>query len=193
MSIPLFNWLEDRSAGVLLHPTSLPGSTGIGTLGREARHFIDFLVDAGLKYWQVCPLGPTGFGDSPYQCFSAFAGNPYFIDLETLVGQHYLEENDLAELRRLPVDRVDYGAQWVLRWPILRKAYRAFAADASRTDRADFAAFRKNHKGWLEAYARFIALKGKYDGCSWQLWPSGVRQYSKVRKSSVKSELSEEI
>ncbi|HEV3210416.1 MAG TPA: 4-alpha-glucanotransferase [Chthoniobacterales bacterium] len=193
MSIPLFNWLKDRSAGVLLHPTSLPGSTGIGTLGREARHFIDFLVDAGLKYWQVFPLGPTGFGDSPYQCFSAFAGNPYFIDLETLVGQHYLEENDLAELRRLPADRVDYGAQWVLRWPILRKAYQAFTADASRADKADFAAFRKNHKDWLEAYARFIALKGKYDGSSWQLWPSGVRQYSKVRKSSVKSELSEEI
>jgi 4-alpha-glucanotransferase len=193
MSIPLFNWLKDRSAGVLLHPTSLPGSTGIGTLGREARHFIDFLVDAGLKYWQVFPLGPTGFGDSPYQCFSAFAGNPYFIDLETLVGQHYLEENDLAELRRLPADRVDYGAQWVLRWPILRKAYQAFTADASRADKADFAAFRKNHKYWLEAYARFIALKGKYDGSSWQLWPSGVRQYSKVRKSSVKSELSEEI
>jgi 4-alpha-glucanotransferase len=150
-------------------------------------------VDAGLKYWQVFPLGPTGFGDSPYQCFSAFAGNPYFIDLETLVGQHYLEENDLAELRRLPADRVDYGAQWVLRWPILRKAYQAFTADASRADKADFAAFRKNHKDWLEAYARFIALKGKYDGSSWQLWPSGVRQYSKVRKSSVKSELSEEI
>ncbi len=96
-------------------------------------------------------------------------------------------------MRRLPADRVDYGAQWVLRWPILRKAYRAFAADASRTDKADFAAFRKNHKDWLEAYARFTALKGKYDGSSWQLWPSGLRQYSKVRKSSVKSELSEEI
>jgi len=100
MSTPLFNWLKDRAAGVLLHPTSLPGSTGIGTFGREARHFIDFLVDAGLKYWQVCPLGPTGMGDSPYQCFSAFAGNPYFIDLETLVAQHYLEENDLAEKER---------------------------------------------------------------------------------------------
>jgi len=193
MSTPLFDWLKNRSAGILLHPTSLPGSTGIGTFGREARHFIDFLVDAGLKYWQVCPLGPTGFGDSPYQCFSAFAGNPYFIDLEALVGLHYLEANDLAELRRLPADHVDYGAQWVLRWRVLKKAYRAFAADASRTEKADFAAFRKNQKDWLEAYTHFIALKGKHDGSSWQLWPSGTRQYVKVRKASVKSELSEEI
>ena len=191
--MPLFNWLKDRAAGVLLHPTSLPGPTGIGTLGREARHFVDFLVDAGLKYWQVCPLGPTGFGDSPYQCFSAFAGNPYFLDLETLAGQHYLEENDLVELRRLPVDFVDYGAQWVLRWPVLRKAYEAFVTDGSRAEKADFAAFRKNHKDWLEAYARFIALKGKFDGSSWQLWPSAFRNYSKAKKSAAKSEMAEEI
>jgi 4-alpha-glucanotransferase len=193
MSTPLFNWLKDRAAGVLLHPTSLPGSTGIGTFGREAKHFIDFLVDAGLKYWQVCPLGPTGFGDSPYQCFSAFAGNPYFLDLETLVAQHYLEENDLVELRRLPVDFVDYGAQWVLRWPVLKKAYQAFVTHGSRVEKTEFATFRKNHKDWLEAYARFIALKGKFDGNSWQLWPSTFRNYSKAKKSAVKPDLAEEI
>ena len=193
MSMSLLNWLKHRAAGVLLHPTSLPGATGIGTFGREARHFIDFLVDAGLKYWQVCPLGPTGFGDSPYQCFSAFAGNPYLLDLETLVGQHYLEENDLVELRRLPADFVDYGAQWVLRWPILRKAYLAFIAGGSRAEKADFVAFRKNHKDWLEAYVRFIALKGKFDGRSWQLWPSAFRNYSKAKKSAAKFDLAEEI
>jgi 4-alpha-glucanotransferase len=193
MSMPLFNWLKDRAAGVLLHPTSLPGPTGIGTFGREARHFIDFLVEAGLKYWQVCPLGPTGFGDSPYQCFSAFAGNPYFLDLETLVGQQYLEENDLVELRRLPADFVDYGAQWVLRWPVLRKAYQAFVTGGSRAEKVDFATFRKNHKDWVEAYARFIALKGKFDGSSWQLWPSAFRNYSKAKKSAAKSDLAEEI
>ena len=191
--MPLFNWLKDRAAGVLLHPTSLPGATGIGTFGREARHFIDFLMDAGLKYWQVCPLGPTGFGDSPYQCFSAFAGNPYFLDLETLVGQDYLEENDLVELRRLPVDFVDYGAQWVLRWPVLRKGYQAFVTGGSPAEKADFATFRKNHKDWLEAYARFIALKGKFYGSSWQLWPSAFRNYSKAKKSAAKSDLAEEI
>src|ERR1700760_5049639 len=81
---PLFQWLQHRSAGLLLHPTSLPGSTGIGTFGREARHFIDFLSEAGMKTWQVCPLGPTGYGDSPYQCFSAFAGNPNLISPDLL-------------------------------------------------------------------------------------------------------------
>src|SRR5271168_4755863 len=106
--IPLFQWLQHRAAGVLLHPTSLPGSTGIGTLGREARLFVDFLADTGMKAWQVCPLGPTGFGDSPYQCFSAFAGNPYLIDLETLVDRGLLEDHDLVELRRLPADKVDF-------------------------------------------------------------------------------------
>ena len=190
---PLFQWLQHRSAGVLLHPTSLPGSTGIGTIGREARHFVDFLSEAGMKNWQVCPLGPTGFGDSPYQCFSAFAGNPYFIDLETLVGQRLLDEHDLAELRRLPTDKVDYGAQWVLRWPILRKAFRTFIADASRAEKNEFAAFKRSKKEWLDPYTRFIALKGKFDGCSWQNWPEELKRYPIAKKSVLKSELGEEI
>ena len=95
MSSPLYNWLTSRGAGVLLHPTSLPGDTGIGTLGHWARRFVDFLADTGMKYWQVCPLGPTGYGDSPYQCFSAFAGNPYLIDLDDLKNEGLLEEADL--------------------------------------------------------------------------------------------------
>jgi 4-alpha-glucanotransferase len=190
---PLFQWLQHRSTGVLLHPTSLPGSTGIGTIGREARHFVDFLSDAGMKNWQVCPLGPTGYGDSPYQCFSAFAGNPYFIDLETLVGQRLLKEHDLAELRRLPTDRVDYGAQWVLRWPILKKAFRTFLSDASKADRNEFAAFKRSKKEWLDPYTRFIALKGKFDGCSWQNWPEELKRYGIAKKSALKSELGEEI
>jgi len=190
---PLFQWLQHRSAGLLLHPTSLPGSTGIGTLGREARHFIDFLSEAGMKTWQVCPLGPTGFGDSPYQCFSAFAGNPYFIDLETLVGQGLLDDHDLDDLRRLPADRVDYGAQWILRWPVLKKAFNNFASDASRADRNEFAAFKKSKKEWLDPYTRFIALKGKFDGCSWQNWPKEVKQYITAKKSVSKSELGNEI
>jgi 4-alpha-glucanotransferase len=190
---PLFQWLQHRSAGLLLHPTSLPGSTGIGTFGREARHFIDFLSEAGMKTWQVCPLGPTGFGDSPYQCFSAFAGNPYFIDLETLVGQGLLNEHDLDSLRRLPADRVDYGSQWILRWPVLKKAFNNFVSDASRADKSEFAAFKKAKKEWLDPYTRFIALKGKFDGRSWQNWPGEVKQYATAKKSISKSELGSEI
>jgi 4-alpha-glucanotransferase len=190
---PLFQWLQQRSAGVLLHPTSLPGSTGIGTIGREARHFIDFLAEARIKTWQVCPLGPTGFGDSPYQCFSAFAGNPYFIDLETLLGQGLLKEHDLVDLRRLPEDRVDYGAQWILRWPVLKKAFRTFIADASRAEKNAFAAFKKSKKEWLESYTRFIALKGKFDGCSWQNWPPELKYHANAKKLISKSELGEEM
>jgi 4-alpha-glucanotransferase len=189
----LSQWLQYRSAGVLLHPTSLPGSTGIGTIGREARHFIDFLAHAGMKSWQVCPLGPTGFGDSPYQCFSAFAGNPYFIDLETLVGQGLLKEHDLADLRRLPAGRVNYGAQWILRWPVLKKAFYTFVSDASRADRSNFAAFRRSKKEWLDPYTRFIALKGKFEGRSWQNWPAELKHYTSARKSLGKAELGHEI
>ena len=82
---PLFNWLQTRAAGVLLHPTSLPSEQGCGVLDHHAIKFLDFLQAAGMKYWQVCPLGPTGYGDSPYQCFSAFAGNPYLVDLTALI------------------------------------------------------------------------------------------------------------
>ena len=191
--IPLFQWLQHRAAGVLLHPSSLPGSTGIGTFGREAGHFVDFLAEAGMKYWQVCPLGPTGFGDSPYQCFSAFAGNPYFIDLETLLARNLLEERDLAELWRLPADRVDYGAQWVLRWQILKKAFRTFVSNASRTEKNEFAAFKKAKKEWLDPYTRFIALKGKFEGRSWQLWPDEFRHYAKAKRLIAKSGLGDEM
>jgi 4-alpha-glucanotransferase len=190
---PLFNWLQQRAAGLLLHPTSLPGSTGIGTLGREARLLVDFLKDAGLKTWQVCPLGPTGFGDSPYQCFSAFAGNPYLIDLETLVDRGLLAAADLAKLRRLPAERVDYGAQWILRWPILRKAFTAFVSDGSRAEKNAFATFKKSKKEWLDSYTRFIALKQRFDSCSWPYWPKELRYFAQAKKAIPKSELREEM
>ncbi|MBV9105638.1 MAG: 4-alpha-glucanotransferase [Verrucomicrobia bacterium] len=189
----LFRWLQDRSAGVLLHPTSLPGSTGIGTIGREARYFVDFLVETGMKIWQVCPLGPTGFGDSPYQCFSAFAGNPYLIDLETLLEEGLLKQGDLADLRRLPPERVDYGAQWILRWPVLKKAFRNFLSDAPQPDKSEFAAFKKARKEWLEPYTRFIALKKKFDGRSWQNWPQELKSYADAKKLVAKSELAYEM
>ena len=104
---PRFDWLKTRSSGVLLHPTCFPGDQGVGVLDSQVDAFLDFLADAGISHWQVCPLGPTGYGDSPYQCFSSFAGNPYLIDLHALVENGLLSDADLAELRRLPADRVD--------------------------------------------------------------------------------------
>src|SRR5437764_793963 len=104
---PLFSWLNQRAAGVLLHPTSLPSAFGVGAFDQAAHEFIDFLGDAKIKYWQVCPLGPTGYGDSPYQCFSSFAGNPYLIDPAALLRAGLLTEPEVAPLRRLSTERVD--------------------------------------------------------------------------------------
>jgi 4-alpha-glucanotransferase len=179
---PLYNWLTSRGAGVLLHPTSLPGDTGIGTLGRWARCFVDFLADTGMKYWQVCPLGPTGYGDSPYQCFSAFAGNPYLIDLEDLRDEGLLQEADLEPLRALPTGYVDYGAQWELRWTILQKAFATFSEAAKGASQDAFHKFREINSDWLESYTLFMAIKGQFGHRSWLEWPRSYRKYRTVIK-----------
>ena len=121
-----------RSSGILLHPTSLPGPYGIGELGPAAHRFADFLRDSGQRIWQVLPLGPTGYGDSPYQCFSAFAGNPLLISLETLVERGYLDARDLNERPEFPADNVDFGAVIAWKVPLLRKAFQAFQARRAR-------------------------------------------------------------
>lgn len=188
---PLFDWLQERAAGVLLHPTALPGDTGIGTLGSGARAFVDLLHDSGIRYWQICPLGPTGYGDSPYQSFSAFAGNPYLIDLHTLADEHMLNEQALAPLRALPQDTVDYHAQWELRWPILREAADHFLAlireearDTHPSHAGQPAAFRqfcKKNASWLEPYALYSALKHHYNGLCWYQWPQALRSHAAAR------------
>ncbi len=106
----LFDWLKNRSAGVLMHPTSLPGAQGIGVLDESVIQWMTFLHASGMKYWQICPLGPTGYGDSPYQCFSVFAGNPYLIDLQPLVTAGLLTAADLEPLAKLNPQSVDFGA-----------------------------------------------------------------------------------
>src|SRR3954451_14101211 len=123
---PPFNWLDERAAGVLVHPTSLPSPNGVGAFDESVDALLEFLAQAGMRFWQVCPLGPTGFGDSPYQCFSSFAGNPYLIDLNRFVQARLLTETDLVPLRGLPDDFVDYGAQWHSRWRVLRMAFENF-------------------------------------------------------------------
>eukprot|EP01035_Chromulina_nebulosa_P057871 gene57871-79300_t len=106
---PLFSWLDHRATGVLLHPTSLASDHGVGVFDEAATDFLEFLANAGIQYWQHCPLGPTGYGDSPYQCFSSFAGNPYLIDLMVLVRTGLLSRESLAPLRTLNADHVDFG------------------------------------------------------------------------------------
>jgi 4-alpha-glucanotransferase len=157
-----------RSSGILLHPTSLPGRYGIGELGAEAHRFAGFLRDAGQKIWQVLPLGPTGFGDSPYQCFSAFAGNPLLLSLDVLVERGYLKPSDLESRPLFPADHVDFDA--VIEWklPLLRKAYEGFAA--SGADRDAYDAFCHEHALWLDDYALFMSLKQVHKEGMWTLW-----------------------
>jgi 4-alpha-glucanotransferase len=128
METPPPTWLTSRSAGVLAHISSLPGRYGIGNLGPGSRDLLDLLGKAGVRYWQICPVGPTGYGNSPYQTFSGRAGNPYFIDLDELASAGLLNEKDLAPLRALPTDRVDYGRLYETFWIVLSVAYDRFSA-----------------------------------------------------------------
>ena len=152
-----------RAGGILLHPTSFPGPHGIGDLGQAAYQFIDFLVQAKQSLWQVLPLGPTGYGDSPYASFSTFAGNPLLINLDKLVEAGDLASHDLADLPDFPIDAIDYG--WVIHWkiPILEKAARNFLAGAKAERKAAFEAFCAEKAGWLAEYALFMAVKGHFD------------------------------
>jgi len=193
-STPLFPWLQERSSGVLLHPTALPGPFGIGNLGAPAHRFIDFLADTHTRYWQICPLGPTGFGDSPYQCFSAFAGNAYVVDLTPLIERHLLTEDEVAPLRALPEGQADFGRLYQLFWPTLRRAYERFqqARDAL-ADYGDFDQFRAAHHGWLHPYALFSALKQQFGGQPWTTWPAEWRSYRAALSRPQSKELAEEV
>jgi 4-alpha-glucanotransferase len=174
------SWLQSRSAGVLAHISSLPGKYGIGNLGPGSRQLLDLLGEAGVRYWQICPVGPTGFGNSPYQTFSGRAGNPYFIDLDDLRDARLLEKQDLAPLEGLPEDLVDYGRLYENFWEVLAKAYDRFSA--SGADEVDglgsLAAFRQEQAGWLEAFTAFMALKAHFGGLPWTLWPEPFRTWS---------------
>lgn len=186
---PLFDWLKERGAGVLLHPTSLPGDQGCGVMDGHLIRFLDFLKNAGFRHWQLCPLGPTGYGDSPYQCFSAFAGNPYLIDLAPLVGVGLLAPEDLAPLRALSLGRTDYGALYRIKWALLAKAHAEFLAHPPSLSCGDFAGFKSAHASWLPAYAAFRALKDHFGGKAWTHWPAEVRSYTLARQSPLLASL----
>jgi len=194
MDEPLFNWSEDRSAGVLLHPTSLPGSHGIGSLDENALAFLEFLALAGFKSWQICPLGPTGYGDSPYQCFSAFAGDPYLIDVAALVRAGLLTADAIRPLAALSADRVDFGELYKLKWPVLFQAHAQFVRGGRRAlPYGDFEAFRRLHSAWLPDYARFSALKTHFKGRPWWEWPIEVRTAAGSRKTPAPPQLAASI
>ncbi len=163
-----------RASGILLHPTSLPGPFGIGDLGPAAHRFIDFLTRAHQRIWQVLPLGATGYGDSPYQCFSAFAGNPLLIDLDALVTEGLLTEADVAPARELPTQAVDYGAVIAHRHPLWLRALERFDACARGDARNAFAAFQLDQAEWLDDFALFMAVKDAHAQVVWTDWDAAI-------------------
>ena len=168
------SWLSKRSAGVLLHPSSLPNGQGIGCLGEAAYQWIDFLRDAGISFWQMCPVGPTGYGDSPYQVFSSSAGNPYFIDWAPLVEFGYIQQDSLFSLTQSEAHQVDFGSLYENFYPLMKLAFSNFKRDSKPlVDRyGDLEQFKSKHASWLEPYATFQSLKSKNKLKPWWEWPA---------------------
>ena len=161
-----------RAAGILLPVSSLPSKYGVGCFSRSAYRFVDWLRDAGQSYWQILPLCPTSFGDSPYQSFSTFAGNPYFISLEELVREGVLSEEECEEADfGGSGGSVDYEKLYVHRYPLLRKAYERSHVE----EREDYRAFVEENKWWLSDYALFMAVKDHFDGKPWTDWQEDIR------------------
>ena len=159
-----------RSSGILLHPTSLPGPFGIGDLGDEAYRFADFLSASGQSLWQVLPLGPTGYGDSPYACYSAFAGNTLLIAPDRLISARLLTDEDLAAAPAFAATQVDFEAVHRFKDELLKKAFDRFTKSTDTTLRSEFETFREQHRSWLNDYAIFRALKDAHAGKPWHEW-----------------------
>lgn len=163
-----------RSAGILLHPTSLPGSFGIGEINDSAYDFVDMLVESGQSLWQILPLGPTGYGDSPYASFSALAGNPLLISLMQLVEEGDVDPTDLAETPDFPQDQVDFGAVISFKTALLQRAARNFRQREHGPRRQAFDHFCQENADWLEDFALFMALKDAHGGAVWNTWEHGL-------------------
>ena len=179
-----------RQAGILLPLFSLPSPYGIGTMGQAARDFIDFLAAAGQSAWQLLPVGPTSFGDSPYQSFSSFAGNPYFIDLDDLAADGLLKQEEYARLNwgEDPA-RVDYGTLYQTRFAVLRTACRRLL----EAPPADYHTFVERNIDWLEDYTLFMALKDRFGGKAWHQWPDELRLRQPAALAAARADLAEDI
>src|SRR5437763_468637 len=180
--------LDRRRAGVLLHPTSLPSRFGIGDLGPAAFAFLDYLARAKQSLWQVLPLGPTGFGDSPYASPSAFAGNPLLIAAQPLVDQGLLTPDDLADLASLPADHVDFGQLLPLKRRALQTAFQRGGCPPGQ----ELDEFRAAQATWLDDFALFSALKDHHEG-DWTEWPTELRDRQPEALSAARETLTEQI
>ena len=182
-----------RESGILYPISSLPSRYGIGCFSKEAYEFVDFLHDAGQRYWQILPIGPTGFGDSPYQSFSTFAGNPYFICFEDLIKKGLLREDECSryDFGSNP-ERVDYGALYNSRFEVLRIAFDRFVEQGGQKEE-EYLAFLKENKYWLEDFALFRAIKNSRDGQEWTSWDADLRSRDKKALKAAAEELSDQI
>ncbi|MDA3733248.1 4-alpha-glucanotransferase [Niameybacter massiliensis] len=180
----------DRGSGILMHISSLPELYGIGTLGKSAYLFADFLRQSGQKYWQILPLGHTGYGDSPYQSFSAYAGNPYFIDLATLYQDGLLTKEELEALDpEENSEKVDYGKLFNTRYPVLKKAYKR----AKVTLHEEIEGFISRNKAWLDEYTLYMAVKEEMGNKSWLEWDEPIRLRQPEAIKYYKEKLKEQI
>ena len=174
-----------RKSGILMHITSLPNPYGIGTIGKCAYDFVDFLEEAGQSYWQILPLNPTGYGDSPYQAFSCYAGNHYLIDLDFLIDEGLLTAREVTSLTWSKSEsRVDYGCLYENRLKLLQKAYDRFVPSE------DYRIFVAENADWLEDYTLFMSLKEKFGGADWQSWPEELMLHLPLCLEAIRSELS---
>ncbi len=179
-----------RKSGILLPISSIPSRYGIGTFSKQAYEFVDFLEKAGQKCWQILPLGPTGYGDSPYQSFSTFAGNPYYIDLEDLIERGWLTEEECAAYDFGQEDRyVDYEKIYLSRFQALRKAYeRSHIKEAE-----EFQNFKEENAFWLDDYALYMAVKNSFDSVSWIEWDEDIRLRREAAMDAYKEKCAEEV
>lgn len=179
-----------RSSGVLMHISSLPSPYGIGTMGKEARRFADFLEKSGQRYWQILPICPTSYGDSPYQSFSSFAGNPYFIDLEYLCGQKLLTKKECSSFPWGKREEcVDYGLMYQSRYKLLKLAYARFC----KKEPEDFAKFCEEEADWLSDYALFMALKDANGGAAWRSWDRELKTREQKALENARGTYAEDI
>ena len=181
-----------RQSGILLHPTSFPSKFGIGDFGDEAYQFIDFLVESKQTLWQVLPLGQTGYGDSPYQCFSAFAGNVYLISLEKLMEDGFLIQKDLSNVPKFPTDKIDFGKVIEYKLQLLRKAFENFRKTDDEQIAQEFRTFCHENDFWLNDYALFRAIKFSKNQVSWQDWNEDLKLRQPEALEKAREELDEE-
>jgi len=183
----------ERNSGIILHITSLPGLEGIGTLGKEAFRFVDFLNETEQKLWQILPLGPVGYGNSPYQCYSAFAGNPLLIDLHLLVEDGLLADNDLNQRPKFSSGNVEFEKVESWKYSLLQKAFEKFQQEKPENLEGEYHLFLKEHTWWLHDYALFMAAKKHFQHVHWTDWEHDLKFRKKKALRKYSELLSEEI